>query len=280
MTEGLKYAFGASSGEVSLTSDGSMLASSLDLRSSEWSYDLGTRSLQGATRKAVTRKAAVAFADPRACDETLARLDLDVSSMTPGTLVAEGGWSQRALVVAHSPQAMLSRGGCVASLTVALLDGAWWRWLAPVELTVWDGSGQADAWLDYPHPYPHGYATGRRAESIDVPTLAPCAARLTLWGPCVGPSVTIGGNAYSLPRLTLGAGERCVLDGTTFCATRIGRDGTATDVTALAVREGGEGGGTYAFERVRPGTQAVLWDGSFGVTVELREERGEPTWAR
>lgn len=280
MTGDLTYRFGTSHGRIDLTSDVAMLASSAELRSAEWSAELGTHDLRSAVRRASTRKAMVCFSTWKALDDALTGFSLDVDQGKPGTLVAEHGWSQRAYVLASEPEVGTSGGGICVTLTVALLDGAWRRWAEPVELTVWDGSGAPQQWLDYPHPYPHGYASGRRAEGIDVAGASPCPARLTFWGPCVDPYVTIGGNAYAMAGLTLASGERCVLDGTTYAATRVGVDGTETDVTALAQRGAGVGSGRYAFERVRPGWRPVSWSGSFGITVELCEERGEPTWAR
>lgn len=277
MTGDLVYEFGSSPGSIDLTSPDAMLQSPSSLRSSEWAFDLGNRGIRSAARKASTRKAVVFFRSRGALDDALARFAVDVEGDMPGTITAEHGWQQRALVLASEPG--VGGGSIAVSLTVALLDGVWRRWLEPVELVVRDNSGQAEPWLGYPHPYPHGWARGRQAAGVDVRTACGCACRLTFWGPCADPYVAIGANVYSVRGLRLASGERCVLDGTAYAATRVAVDGTETDVTALAQRGAGEGCGTYAFERVRPGWQPIAWDGSFGVTIELCEERGEPTWA-
>ena len=43
-------------------------------------------------------------------------------------------------------------------------------------------------------------------------------------------------------------------------------------------RGAGAGSGSYVFERLRPGTSSVAWDGSFGFNLTYFQEEGEPPW--
>ena len=68
-----------------------------------------------------------------------------------------------------------------------------------------------------------------------------------------------------------------VVDGREKSVVLYDIDGNATDAYALRQR-GARGSGSYVFERVAPGYNAVAWDNSFGFEVRAYVERSAPKW--
>lgn len=245
----------------------------MGVRGREWDYRLGYRDLLDASRPARDAELEV-VTTPELADEMRRSFDADVANGTPGTLVALGKWRQRALVVGARPS--LAYAGQVAMrLDLLLLDGAW-RSLRTVEFRPVEADG--GEWLDYPHPYPHGWGRAPAPGSVDTGLLSPCPVRLVVYGPAVSPYVVVGRNRYEV-ETNVPEGAHLVVDGAQRTIVLVGADGTRTDCFAAGVRGTGAGGGEYVFEPVRPGEQAVSWDNSFGFDLGWYAEEGEPPWS-
>lgn len=244
-----------------------------NLRSREWSYDLGYRDLITATRPA--RIVDMDFYADYATANALRKAgDADVIANTPGTFVAQGEWKQRGYILASSPS-MIHYGRLTTTLKVALLDGAWWR-LVSQSFTNSGGSG-AGTDLDYPHDYPHDYEPNANVSTVTPSVLTPSAVHLVIYGPAVNPYVIVGGNRYQVS-VTVPAGGYLTVDGRDKTIVLTLADGTTQNAFAYGLRGSGEGGGQYVFEPVHSGQQNVAWDGSFGFDLGWYEEEGEPPW--
>ena len=121
----LEYQPGIGGQSVQLDGPTSFVGTAENLRSREWSYELGYRDLTSATRPAreVDVKFYAQFPDADAFRRVA---DADVIAGTPGTFLAQNEWRQRGYVLASKPDA-IHYGNLVTELKVALLDGAWWR---------------------------------------------------------------------------------------------------------------------------------------------------------
>lgn len=121
----LEYIPGIGGASIQLDGPTSFVGTAENLRSREWSYDIGYRNLISATRPAreVDVKFFAQFADADAFRRVA---DADVMAGTPGTFLAQNEWRQRGYVLASKPDA-IHYGNLVTELKVALLDGAWWR---------------------------------------------------------------------------------------------------------------------------------------------------------
>ena len=246
-----------------------------NVRSREWAHELGKRNLVSAVRSA--REVEVDFAcDFETMDALRVAADADVVNRTPGTFVAQGEWKQRGYVVASAPKGV-HFGWLTTQLTVALLDGAWWR-IRGVSLAPGSG-GQSGSGLDYAYDYAHDYSQPSIGGSIDTGNLVPSKPLLVFYGPVTNPQVIIGGNKYKVTA-SVAAGARIEVDGREKTVKMIAEDGTVTDKFASALRGSGEGGGEYIFEPIPPGDNAVTWDDTFGIDINWYDEVGEPPWSR
>jgi len=197
----------------------------------------------------------------------------------PGTLVALGEWSQRALFPLSKPDA-LDAGSVTLKSTVLLLDGVWRR---ETRVTLQPGSGGSEeaGGTDYPHDYPLDLGATASGTTITVGGQG-ALVRVTFFGAASDPYVVIGSNTYGI-ECSLGSGERAVIDplrrrevgGSVYS---VGRFGEVTNLFASRLR-GAEGSGTYCFERLPAGELRVAWPQSMGVWLDIIEERGALPWS-
>ena len=135
-----------------------------------------------------------------------------------------------------------------------------------------------DAYLDYPHNYPHDYQATSSTADVTPSVLTPSDVYLAVFGPAVNPYVIVGGNRYQV-NVTVPAGGYLTVDGRKKSILLTLADGTVQNVFSSGVRGSGAGGGSYIFERIPAGTSEVTYDGSFGFDLGWYEEEGEPPWS-
>lgn len=273
----LRYVSGT--GGVALELDGptAFAGAAEGIRGREWSYELGTHRIGSVRRQAREVQADVLVIDYACADEMRRVLDRDVAMETPGRLDFRG-WSQRAYAVAMTPADIVA-GHVKQTLNLVLLDGCWTR-LVTREYRPRTAAG-GYGWLDLPTDFPADLGPSLPTSTVEVGCLVRPNVRLTIYGPCVSPYVIVGGNRYAVD-VTLAEGERVEVDGRDKTITKVTADGTCVNCFGKGDRTGGEGGGSYVFERL-PVSQwpiQVSWDNSFGFDLAWYEEEGEPPWSR
>lgn len=272
MIENLEYAPGIGTSPIRLNGLSAVAGAAFGLRSREWGYDLGYRDLVNAMRPARTVSADLVSNYETA--NTLRRAaDADVAARKPGTFVFRNEWRQRGYIFAAQPK-KAKNGWLSTDLTIALLDGAWWRLV--VKTFMMDTSGGGD-YLDYPHDYPFDYQISTSA-IITPSVLTPSDVYLVVYGPAVNPYIIVGGNRYQV-NVSVPAGGYLVVDGREKTIMLTLADGTVQNVFSSGVRGSGAGGGSYIFEQIPAGTNEVTYDGSFGFDLGWYEEEGEPPWS-
>ena len=271
----LEYIPGIGGASVQMDGPESFVGIAENLRSREWSYNLGYRDIVSATRPA--REVDTTFyADFVTADQLRRVADADVMAATPGIFVAQQEWRQRGYILASQPND-IHYGRLTTELKIALLDGAWWRlvvqtFMPPEE----DGE---DVYLDYPHDYPYDFMQTSHTESIESSVLTPSDVYIVIYGPAVNPYIIVGGNKYQV-NVTVPSGGYTIVDGREKTIVTTLADGTPRNDFAYGVRGGGAGGGTYIFEKIQPGQQEVTYGGSFGFDLGWYEEEGEPPWSQ
>ena len=265
---------------VDLDGSGAFVGTAPKLRSRAWTYTLGWRGASGISRDAREAELDAVMTAERA-DELRRLADRDVSSGTPGTLVFDGEWYQRAYIAKSEVETVYGRSAVRAALTVLLLDGAWRR----EESTDFFAEEVSDGdELDFPHDFDYDYGGSGANRTVTVGGLLPADMRVTIYGPVTNPRVVVAqgefSNTYSV-KVTVPGGSRLVIDGSSHPKSiqLIGTYGEVEDRFADGVRGEGAGSGSYCFEPLRPGTSTVSWDGSFGFTLTAFQEEGEPPWS-
>lgn len=135
----------------------------------------------------------------------------------------------------------------------------------------------SDLYLDYPHNYPHDYSKIAAASSVESSVFIPSDVHLVIFGPATNPYILVGGNKYQV-NVTVPSGGYVTIDGREKTIVLTLADGTGQNAFSYGVRGGGQGGGTYIFEPIPPGTQEVTYSGTFGFNLGWYEEEGEPPW--
>lgn len=140
-------------------------------------------------------------------------------------------------------------------------------------------AGDTSGGLNFPLGFPFDFGGGSGEANVLVnPGFCPAPLRIDIYGPAENPRIVIGGNAYEV-ECDVPKGGRLVVDGMAKTIELFDPYGRVEN--AFAKRRGVQmdGSGSYAFQRVPPGTSVVSWDGSFAFTATLFEQRGEPRWS-
>lgn len=123
----------------------------------------------------------------------------------------------------------------------------------------------------YVNKYAYRYANGLNNTYLINENYAECNFRMNIYGPCVKPSVYIGGYEYHVD-VILGAGEYLEIDSAAETATKILTSGVKVNVFHYRSFE------NSVFHPIQVGRQEVFWDGKFDFDLILFEERSEPKW--
>lgn len=124
----------------------------------------------------------------------------------------------------------------------------------------------------YAGRYAYRYANGLNNTYIINDHYAESNFRMVIYGPCVKPSVYIGGYEYHAD-ITLESGEYLEIDSAAETVTKYMVSGIR--VNAFNNRSFQNN----VFRPIQPGQQDISWDGSFDFDLILFEERSEPRWS-
>lgn len=132
------------------------------------------------------------------------------------------------------------------------------------------GAGR-DQTYDYLFDYAYDYMPGTQRSTLTNTGFVASNFRMIIYGACLNPVVYIGGHAYGV-NCRLNAGEYLTIDSAAKTVIKTAVDGTIFNQFNARLRK------SYVFEPIPPGTNAVMWDGDFGIDIVLLEERSEPKW--
>lgn len=244
------------------------------MRSHSWSRTITSKSIRGLTLNSREIDVTVRLTDEKA-NELRRVADADVSAKLPGTIIVDGEWKMRCYIVASKTKEVYW-DWLELSLTLALVDSYWWRRKKQHFV-----AGLTEDGLDYPHDHEYDFSFQIGEGRITVDSLIGALPLVRFYGPCTNPYVTIGGNRYEVDA-NVPSGSTATIDATTAKPTVVLSDafGNKQSIFALAVRDGGLNGGSYAFQPLPGGALTVTWSGSFAFDVEWVEKDTEPPWER
>ena len=131
--------------------------------------------------------------------------------------------------------------------------------------------GQQSGGIEFPigFPFDLGRTTSGR-NTVNNTHYIPTSFLLTIYGPCVNPSIMIGGNVYKV-NTTVGNGEYLEIDSINKTVRRKTSTGFVNEYNN---REKSRS----IFEAIQPGVNTLLWSGAFGFDLTLHQERSELKW--
>lgn len=124
---------------------------------------------------------------------------------------------------------------------------------------------------DYPYDYLYDYYANLKSGQVVNENIDECDFKLEIFGPCVNPTITIGGHPYNVNAEIL-SNERLIIDTADKKIYKVKISGEHINQFYLRNRE------YDVFEKIKQGYLDLYWDGSFGFDITLYEERGDPKW--
>ena len=124
----------------------------------------------------------------------------------------------------------------------------------------------------YANKYAYRYANGLNNTYITNEHYAECNFHMNIYGPCVKPSVYIGGHEYHVNAI-LEAGESWEIDSAAETVTKVMNSGKRVNMFHY------RSFGSTLFQPIQTGMQNIFWDGKFDFDLILFEERSEPKWS-
>lgn len=251
------------------------------LRDSEWEYEVGGGAVAyfDHPQKEIELKVGIAAETEEeglAWRDRLADVtEADVIDGTPGT-ISVNGWDMPCYVIAREADNWWMDGRFFEStLTLLTLRRDWCRTHSyrfdPAQGSTVTGD------LDFPYDHPHDFATGSLLQrTVDNPGIDGADLVIRVYGEVTDPTVTIAGNAYGVTG-HIPAGAYLEIDTERELVRRIGEFSDETDLFADRLA-GGEGSGSYVFERMPRGKQSVSADSDVKFDVLVVEHRSEPRW--
>lgn len=119
--------------------------------------------------------------------------------------------------------------------------------------------------------YPYRYGSGYTIDTLNNTHYAACPAILTIYGPCGAPSIIINDVTYSVD-VTLTSQQRLVIDQIENEIYVANESGIRTNVFDKRDKT------QDIFTSVPAGESALLYDGSFKLSVTLVKQRSELEW--
>ena len=129
-----------------------------------------------------------------------------------------------------------------------------------------------DGKIDFPVDMPFDLGRDTGYEFFKNDAVGAARFRMTVYGPCVNPVITLGGHAYGFDGLTVPSGAYVVIDSVNKTAELVAANGARTNVFDLRDRD------SYIFEPIPPGNVEVSRVQTLAFDLVIYDERGLPPW--
>lgn len=132
--------------------------------------------------------------------------------------------------------------------------------------------GETSGGFDYEFDYEFDYMTETGLSLYwDIEHFCPVEFRMTIYGPCTNPAITIGGHVYQVYQ-TLASSEYMVIDSRERTVTKYLVNGTPVNVFNSRRFD------ISVFDPLPVGKVQVIRSSGFGVDILIFKERSEPAW--
>lgn len=246
----------------------------IGIHSYAWAYDAENNRIGRFSRKPAEIPLRVYFRADTASDcaalrsETYAVFDSDVRTQSPGRLYYGAYYLECYITAMGDERANIDYTTIQTALTIVAPSPDWHTEQAFQFLP----SAQTDDGLDFPFDFPFDCAVEMPGEGVlDNGYAFPADFRLTIYGPAVSPSISIGGHTYALTDEVPEA-SHIVIDSAERTIVRITNTGQKSNWFGKRFKP------ESIFQKISVGRTQVRWDGSFGFDLTLIDTRSEPVW--
>lgn len=248
-----------------------------DLFNWSWEYKSQNESvISGFKRMIAERKLLFSFRGKsrEACYENVNRfiavIETDILQMKPGALYV-GDWYLRCYISQGEMSDWEMDYGCIDCECTLVMDKAVWIRQQNHSFYIQDDNEQGSD-LDFPFDYPFDFSYAPGGESITNNHYGSVDFRMTIYGPCISPRVTIGTHPYQI-YTEVEENEYLVINSREHTVYRVRNDGS--QVNEFNNRQ--KYPAPSVFDKIPTGKQTVAYTGfSFDLTLLL--ERSEPEW--
>lgn len=133
------------------------------------------------------------------------------------------------------------------------------------------GVGTQESGIDYEYDFDFDYGMEEITEVVKNDCIDAANFEMTIYGPVVNPSVTIGGHEYEV-FVSLGSDDKLTINSLTKKVMKYDLYGNEENVFHLRNKE------SYIFEKIPEGDKFLTRSKEHMLDITIFDERGEPEW--
>lgn len=271
--------FSASSSSIVLNK-GNYLVSGHDLRDFEWDYKATNRPSGFGGRVTFSRpvqkktinigiRGGASFAANAAA--LLALTEPDILNHTPGKLYLGKQYLICYLAVESKVNHFSRRANWVSKEMTILVTDPFWRTEKTFRFLMGHAE-EAENAKRYNLRNPYRYIASASSGMLMNNHYAASPMIITIYDTAVNPSITIGGNIYKV-NASIAPTQRIVIDQLQRRIESVSASGDRTNLFDYRDKN------NDIFKPVEPGSQHVIYDGSFNFDITVVQQRSEPSWS-
>lgn len=248
-----------------------------DLRDYTWKYESINNKISRFYRSVTDRKLPLIIACNSAEEGITVKnrlvdlADADIEAKLAGRVYI-GDWYTNGFVTKSSKSDyLIDKRVCKINLTLTSDDPSWYRDRKYIFVAGEDNETTNSGGIDYPYDYAYDYTVSAVGRTITCNTVSSNGFRLLIYGEITNPSITIGGNVYSV-NCTVGAKETLLIDSISKTITLTTAKGQKVNYFDKRGRD------NYIFEPIPAGQSLVSYAGTFSFDLTVVEKRSEPKW--
>lgn len=275
-----KFKYVNNFGETLQFGEGGVNARLNDLRDYAWSYTVINGVITGFSKEIFEKQLPVQFIGAsekyikRKRNNAFSIVEKDVLAKRKGRLYV-GKYYLNCWIFGADNDNYLSDGRTLETTWKVVTDDPYWRRDADFSFA---GNGNMsdseDVGKGYPYGYPYDYSVyTHRINTIDTEANFPSDFTMTIEGPCVNPTIIIGGHTYKILDEIL-AGEYVTIESSRSKKTITKTLTDRSEISIFNKRYKAES----VFEQIPGGVSSVSWSDAFKFVVTIHELRSEPVW--
>lgn len=196
--------------------------------------------------------------------------DYDVVQKSTGKLYVNDQYVE-AYIIASEPQIYDDRYRTVGKICTLYVPYPFWMEDKTFSFYPKEEGGSGD-FLDFPFDFPFDFTSGKAGTATLQNThYVASGFEMIIYGPCVNPYIAIGGHMYRV-YTTVDDQEYIRINSRENTVQRVKNNGEIVN------EYNNRGKDDSVFEPIPPGSQTVVWPGTFGFDVILHQERSELKW--